>query len=303
MQTTSLRYFLAVVHGGSIAAASTRLNVASSAISRQIANLETELDCVLFERRPRGMVPSPAGDLLAQHATHILRRADQAAAEIVELRGLTRGLVRLATTEGLAIDLLPQIMAKFHARFPGIRFELSVLPPLRVSEVVAMGDADLGLTFGLGPVGEVKVVHELMVAMIGICARTHPLAGAVGVPFQSLRDYPVVLMPENTTSRQVFEAACRDVGIVIEPTVTANALSSILSFVKQTNALAPLASLSVSGPIQRGEFGCFSFQEPNRTSRIVQAQVMGDRELPRPVRIFLDELVAVLRNSAATPSS
>ena len=61
MQMSGLRYFLAVARTGSIASASTQLNVAASAISRQIANLEAELDCVLFERRPRGMVPSPAG--------------------------------------------------------------------------------------------------------------------------------------------------------------------------------------------------------------------------------------------------
>ena len=51
LQDTALRYFLEVVRCGSIAAASQRLNVASSAISRQISNLESLLDTVLFEPR------------------------------------------------------------------------------------------------------------------------------------------------------------------------------------------------------------------------------------------------------------
>jgi hypothetical protein len=58
LQDTALRYFLEVVRCGSISEASQRLNVASSAISRQISSLEETLDTVLFERRPRGMVLS-----------------------------------------------------------------------------------------------------------------------------------------------------------------------------------------------------------------------------------------------------
>ena len=296
MQTTSLRYFLAVARSGSIAAASTRLNVASSAISRQIANLELELDCVLFERRPRGMVLSVAGDLLVHHASRILMRADQATTEIAALQGTARGLVRLATAEGFALDLLPGIMANCHLRFPGIRFELAVLPPLKVTQAVAAGEADLGLTFRLASASGVEVAYELGVAMIGICAKTHPLANASGVSLDRLLDYPIVMMPENTTSRQVFDAACRDAGLTIEPTMTANALPSILSFVRRTMAVAPLASLSVTGPIQRGEFAAFTFCNLEKTSRMVQVQVMRHRQLPRPVSIIRDELVAVLED-------
>ena len=60
LQETALRYFLAVIKWGSISEASAHLNVAASAISRQIARLETELDTQLFERRARGMIPSAA---------------------------------------------------------------------------------------------------------------------------------------------------------------------------------------------------------------------------------------------------
>ncbi|WP_163017716.1 LysR family transcriptional regulator, partial [Pseudomonas viridiflava] len=68
VQSTALRYFLEVARCGSISEASTRLNVASSAVSRQISKLERELDAVLFERQARGMVLSEAGTRLAAYA-------------------------------------------------------------------------------------------------------------------------------------------------------------------------------------------------------------------------------------------
>lgn len=90
LQETALRYFLEVVRCGSISEASGKLNVAPSAISRQIARLESELDTLLFERRARGMVPSAAGELLAVHARHMQLEADRIGSEILALRGLQR---------------------------------------------------------------------------------------------------------------------------------------------------------------------------------------------------------------------
>lgn len=298
MQTTSLRYFLAVARSGSIAAAAARLNVAASAISRQIANLESELGCPLFERRPRGMVPSPAGELLVQHANHILMRADLAVSEITGLQGIDRGLIRISSSEGFALDVLPDAIAAFHARFPGIRFALAAMPPLRVTQSVASGEADIGMTFTMARDPGVTIVHETTVAMVGVCANGHPLAGAAPIPLRALQDYPVVLMPEDTSSRQVFDAACRDENLAIEPVMTSNTLTSILSFVKLTKAVAPLASWSVLGPVLRGEFSAFPLAGSARTSRNVQINVMRDRRLPQAVRIFLDDLVSTLPKDA-----
>ena len=68
LQDTALRYFLEVVRSGSVSEAATRLNVSPSAVSRQVAALEDLLGVPLFDRRPRGMAPSAAGELLAAHA-------------------------------------------------------------------------------------------------------------------------------------------------------------------------------------------------------------------------------------------
>ncbi|NUA45124.1 HTH-type transcriptional regulator GltC [Dickeya solani] len=59
LQDTALRYFLEVVRCGSISEAALRLNVAGSAISRQVSGLEDRLNTILFERRKSGMTPPP----------------------------------------------------------------------------------------------------------------------------------------------------------------------------------------------------------------------------------------------------
>lgn len=299
MQTTSLRYFLAVARTGSIAAASSQLNVAASAISRQIANLEAELDCVLFERRPRGMVPSPAGELLAQHAHHVLLRAEQVVAEIQELQGLVRGLIRIACSEGFALDLVPKVMAGFHARYPGIRFELTMLPPGQVTQVVAAGEADIGVTFKLASTPPVAVVYETQVEMIAVSAPDHPLAGSPGIRLPELAAFPLALPTRDTTVRLVFEAACYAEGITIEPALTANVLSALLPFVRYSKGLALMSALTVQTPLHLGELVQIPIRARSSLLRGIQVQTLRDRRLPRAVTAFLHALIAALPESGS----
>ena len=72
LQDTALRYFMAVADTGSLTEASARQHVAASALSRQIAALEAQLGVALFERHPRGMGLTAAGEILRAHA----RRAE-----------------------------------------------------------------------------------------------------------------------------------------------------------------------------------------------------------------------------------
>lgn len=300
MQTTSLRYFLGVVRTGSIAAASAQLNVAASAISRQIANLEAELDCVLFERRPRGMVPSPAGELLAQHAHHVLLRADQVVTEIRELQGLARGLIRVASSEGFALDLLPNAMAEFHARYPGLRFELTILPPAQVTQMVSEGEADIGVTFPLAPTGLVSVVYETEVEMVALCAPDHPLAHRPHARLAEISAYPLALPTRDTTVRRVFDAACLAEGIVVEPVLTSNILSALTPFVRRTRGLALMSALSVPTLLRLGEIVSVPIQAGANLRRGIQVQTMRDRRLPRAVQAFLREVIAALPPAVST---
>src|SRR5690349_3524328 len=82
LQDTALRYFLEVVRCGSIREASQRLNVAGSAISRAIAQLEDLLGTSLFDRHARGMIPSAAGEVLAVHALKSAHDSERAVHDI-----------------------------------------------------------------------------------------------------------------------------------------------------------------------------------------------------------------------------
>lgn len=103
----ALRYFVEVARTGSLSDASARLHVAVSAISRQIAKLESELGAPLFERRPRGMALSEAGERLLGFAQRSLLEAEHVMKEIGGLDALHGSLLKIACSEGFAIDSCP----------------------------------------------------------------------------------------------------------------------------------------------------------------------------------------------------
>ncbi|MGY2680829.1 DNA-binding transcriptional LysR family regulator [Pseudomonas tolaasii] len=124
MDWNDLRYFLCVARHGSLTQAAGDLNVSQSTVSRRIGELEASLGSNLFVR-------SQTGYFLTDEGREVLKHAEQVEDRIMALErgvaGLDRtpvGIVRLATSENLAADLIIPAMPSFRKRYPGICLEL-----------------------------------------------------------------------------------------------------------------------------------------------------------------------------------
>ena len=142
-----LRYVDEVARTGSIRKAADQLNVTASAVNRRIMDLEEELGAQLFERRPRGVRLTAAGEVFV----HYLREQDggveRMKSQIEDLRGLRRGTVRIACSQALALDFLPREIAAFRARHPMVSFGVSVLDHEQAMTALADYEVDLVLVF------------------------------------------------------------------------------------------------------------------------------------------------------------
>jgi DNA-binding transcriptional LysR family regulator len=290
LQETSLRYFLEVVRCGSISKASQRLNVATSAISRQIADLEEGLDTVLFERRPRGMVPSAAGEVLAAHARQSSLEADRVVADILALQGLRRGRVSIASSEGFAIEFLPQVIAGFQQTYPEILFQLSVSAPAEVPRRVLDGDADIGITFSRKPQKDIKVEHRQSAPVMAVMHKGHPLARLKKVSLAQLKAYPLALPDSDTTLRQLFDIACSRQQMLMEPVLTSNYIGTLLNFVTFSGGISIAGEVSMRHRVAQGTLVLIPIRGQGMDGRNIELQTLAGRTLPRLVQTFLDHL-------------
>ncbi len=293
LQETAVRYFLEVVRRGSITEAALTLNVASSAISRQIARLEDELDTPLFERVSRGMKPNAAGELLAAHALRAQLETERIGNELLALKGLRRGEVKLASTEGFALEFLPRAIEHFRRQHGGIRFHLSVGNAAEVAEAIRAGAVDIGLTFTMAPDRDIKVEYSQSAPILAVVNPQHPLAGRKQVGLSELIGYPLALPQKNITMRRLIDACCSRKNLLLEPALSSDSINALLGFVLATDGVGFSAHLPIRKLIENGALVALPIRDRDMNTLQMEIQSLSGRTLPQAARAFLNTLITL----------
>lgn len=119
-----IRSFLAVLEQGTLLGAARVLHASQPTVGRHIAELESQLGVVLFERTGRGLVPTATAVALAKSARAMEDGANQLARTLTGTQEQTRGTVRITASVPVAVTLMPPLLAKMRQRLPEIQIEL-----------------------------------------------------------------------------------------------------------------------------------------------------------------------------------
>ncbi|MFD1911296.1 LysR family transcriptional regulator [Halodurantibacterium flavum] len=300
LQETALRYLLAVVAAGSVNKAAAQMNVAPSAISRQIGRLEEDLGTHLFERRSWGMIPSASGELLAAHARRMQLDADRVVEEIMAIEALERGVVRLSSVEGLATAFLPHVILEFRNRYNGINVELHVTSAQDVSRRIREGDSDIGLTFGPTSHKEIEVKRRLPAPIHAVVAAHHPLAGARSLRLAQLEPYPIALPSAETTIRQLLDQSCSRQGLVMRPVFTTNYANALITFAVNGGGIALFGELAMRYRRDSEQFVTIPLEDLEFNTRQLEVHTLAGRILPKSAEAFIEIFLHQFPSGAGT---
>ena len=290
LQDTTLRYFLEVAQSGSLTEASARLHVAASALSRQIAGLEAQLGTPLFERHPRGMVLTAAGEILAVHARRTVLDAERALGEIGALQGLRAGQVRLATSDAFANELVPRLCVEFQRMYAGVQFSVQSMPTALVPDAVRSGAADIGLCFSRAPHKDIDVAYRQSAPVPALLPPGHPLASAGSVTLAQMAAYPLALPPAETTVRQMIDIVCSRQGLQLEAVLISNHAKTVLNFVAHGGGLSVASEIAVRHLVAEGAIVALPISDPGMDLRDIEIQTLAGRSLPVAAQAFLELL-------------
>ncbi|NUR90446.1 MAG: LysR family transcriptional regulator [Nonomuraea sp.] len=213
MELRQLEYFVAVVEEGGFTKAAARLHVAQPGVSAQIRQLERELGQELFDRSGRVVRLTPVGKAVLPYARAALAAVDGAREVVGEMSGLLRGRVTMGAVTVVGSLALPDVLAAFHERHPGVEISLVEMDPASLFQAVRSGRVDVGLSglSGTLPPGfDVQVVLDQ--ALVVAVPPGDELAGSESVDLASLRDRPLITLPEGTGLRSMVDAACAAAG-------------------------------------------------------------------------------------------
>ncbi|MCW0000105.1 LysR family transcriptional regulator [Pararhizobium sp. YC-54] len=209
----TLKFFDAIRRYGSIREAARRLFIDSSALNRQLLSLEKEVGMPLFERLPRGLKLTAAGEIFARHVVTVLQDEERLASELDELKGDYRGEIRLMSVEGLSAGLVAPVIKEMILLYPNVKMVVKNGSSSQNAKAVADGDADLALSFSSEHTGDLRRCHLGRFGLGVILRPDHPLACRGQVSFAECAAYPLIFSsPELTISHEMAPVIAKHKG-------------------------------------------------------------------------------------------
>lgn len=205
MELRQLRYFAAIYETGSLSAASATCNVAQSALSYQLANLEDQLGVALFERQPRGMAPSAEGDRFYAHARRILKAVDDAEADVKAQAAAVSGTVTL----GLPYTALEMIglslMERARADYSDVQLWIAESLSSQVLSSLLSGGVDFALLYNPPPGANIRV--EVLLTETMKCIGRPEIIGEAATPmtFDEVAALPQLMLRHGDAARAIID--------------------------------------------------------------------------------------------------
>src|SRR5215468_7487542 len=164
MELRHLRYFVAIGEEENYRRAAQRLNVAQTALSTQIQDLEAELGFKVFDRLPRGVKLSVGGKLFLEDARRILQQVNEAAARAGRVARGQSGTLRIGFTENSSWHgVVPESLRIFREQHPDAELQLHPASSVDQLEEIRSGRVDAGFLFNMPKTDE--ELDHLPVAM------------------------------------------------------------------------------------------------------------------------------------------
>ncbi len=202
----AFRCFDEVARRGSIRKAGESLHLTAAAVHQQILNLEAQVGTPLFDRLPRGMQLTTAGEIMVAAVRRGQRDFDNALTQVQELRSLRRGHVSIAVSPSSAEQLLPGVIEAALKRHPGVSYGVRTGSGEAALRWVAHGEVDIAFCLRRPPPPGVEEVRAFAQQLGVVTPPGHPLA-EVGRPLRlrDCLDQPLILMEPGTELRAMVD--------------------------------------------------------------------------------------------------
>jgi DNA-binding transcriptional LysR family regulator len=284
-----------VARMGSIRKAAERLNLTPSAMNRRIQDLEAEVGTPLFERRPRGVRLTTAGEMFVRYARSQIAEADRMLSQVEDLRGLRRGPVQIACSQALALDFLPSHIAAFQKQHPKVLFDLKVMDHDRALNALAAYEVDLALVYRPTMWPSLRVIASIPQRLVVITRSDHPLAAKKVVRLSECAEYPAALPDRTLSGRQILDEVTTRRDLRFNMLAESNSFEMLRGLVFRCNMISFQIEIGApSGDLGMGLTGRPVDVRDLPTADLVLCQLRG-RSLPVAAATFAELMLKSMR--------
>ena len=253
MEFLDLQYFVSIAETGSFTKSALQNNMAQSALSRRVRDLEVELGTALFYRNGRGVVLTDVGEVFLARARGILAEREALRQDMRASVSELDGTVKLAVPPSVGLVLLAPLLRRIRADLPRVRMRVMEGFSGHVAEWLAAGKVDLAVLYKMKASALLDAEHLLFEDMFLISAPDAPPLGvANGVSVAELAGEELVLPGPPHGLRVLVEEAAAKAGVTLNVSIELETLPTIHDLVGSGGIRTILPLTAVSRELQAG---------------------------------------------------
>jgi DNA-binding transcriptional LysR family regulator len=291
---TTLKFFLAVYEERSMAKAAEREHITPPAISKRIAELESSLAVVLFERLSTGIRPTPAGDALAAEARGVFQSLDRMHGRLSEYATGQRGAVRLYSNPSGLVASLADDLKSFIDANREVTVRLDEHHSDEVVRGVAEGDADIGVFAHHIGAEDLTIVPYRSVELVLAMPRAHPLAGRRNVAFAEAIEHEFVDLTEDSAIGALVASIASAQGLKLRSRVRVTGFEALRRMVHAGLGIGVIPASRVPDSSHTAELVCVPLTDSWAQYRLNLCTRSPDT-LSMAARLMVEHLVAAAR--------
>ncbi len=245
LQWRHLRLINAIDESGQLSMAAERISITQPAASRMLAEIEDMVGQTLFVRKPKGMVPTPIGQVLIRHTVLLLRGLSATAVEVDAFAAGKTGSVRVGSVTGAAVAFVVPSVQKLRADISGADITIAVAPSEELIHGLHNGDYDFVLA-RVPPPHDRRQFDFMQgrsesVEFLVRCG--HPLLSMKKPTLQDFRHYGWVIQGVGTPMRDAVERAYIEHDMPLpEEIINTTSLLVMIACLQSSNAISPISS-------------------------------------------------------------
>jgi DNA-binding transcriptional LysR family regulator len=282
----ALRYLAAVAQLGSVQAAAREVSISASAIDRHILLLEEDLGLPLFERLPRGMRLTAAGELLLALSQRWKADLNRTLSDVKHLQGVSQGQLRLAAMDSHTNGFLPEFVLAVAQEHPGIVLEVDIVSTDDAVQRLRAGEVDLAVAFNLKPSRELHIVASAELPLGCVVAPGHPLAAQSHVSFKDVAAWPLAAQSRVLAIRRYLERRHNWLLEEARPPLVTNSLQLVKSLVRSGSHVA------LTSELDAGSLCFVPLKDKSAQPQTVGVAISAGRSLPHIARMVAERLGA-----------
>lgn len=287
MNLRALTYFEELSRSNSMREVAEKFDVAPTAISRQIENLEEHFGVQLLERSARGVTLTAAGEILAKQAAKTLREMNHIQQLMGDLNGSNTGRISIYANGAAVTHVLAPVLARFSAENPNIRFEVNITSALEAMDALVNAKADLAISLFAPPQPQFTVRSRVDVSYELIIPPSHLLASKDSVRFGDIKSEPLALPDVQFAARRAIDEKAAVQGVNIEPVFVTGSMELLKELVLSGSALTMLPKVSVLREIEEGRMVAVPFEKTQRVETQIELCVSPEHPLSAATRSFV----------------